>query len=241
MSSAPLHVEDREVADDPVDVVVARGRRAGLLGAASARRRRRCRPARRRRGGSASGTQYDVRLLTVLPGAPREPSSCRLGCAQSPIAEMFWLPCRSTWVAPIITCRLPYATTSKTLRNGIQPSTTSRLGEQRRDPGEEQRLAVGDHQVGVAGQLGEPDAEHRQQPHRAAEDLAVVLERVRDRGGADVGAGHVAHLASSANAATAAWYAASSPSRKRALNAAQSSSVPDAAAAYARWNFSSRS
>ena len=57
--------------------------------------------------GECFGTQYDVRLLTVLPGAPREPSSCRFGWAKSPIAEMFWLPCLSTWVAPIITCRLP--------------------------------------------------------------------------------------------------------------------------------------
>ena len=53
--------------------------------------------------GECRGTQYDVRLLTVLPGAPREPSSCLLGRAKSPIAEMFWLPNRSTWVAPIIT------------------------------------------------------------------------------------------------------------------------------------------
>ena len=64
--------------------------------------------------------------MTVLPGAPRTPSSWRFGCAQSPIAEMFWLPSRSIWVAPIITWRLPKGTTdSSTSRNGIQPSTTS--------------------------------------------------------------------------------------------------------------------
>ena len=53
------------------------------------------------------GTQYEVRLLTVFPGAPRTPRSWRFGRSHGPMAEMFWLPCRSTWVAPIITCRLP--------------------------------------------------------------------------------------------------------------------------------------
>ena len=59
------------------------------------------------RGGVLRDPVADVRLFTVLPGAPRTPSSCRFGLSKSPIAEMFWLPCRSTWVAPIITCRLP--------------------------------------------------------------------------------------------------------------------------------------
>ncbi len=106
VSPATLDVEDAEVGDDPVDVVVLR--RAGpaafarsgptpeTMSTLSTKTRVLC-----------FGTQYDVRLFTVLPGAPREPSSWRLGCAKSPIAEMFWLPCRSTWVAPIITCRLP--------------------------------------------------------------------------------------------------------------------------------------
>ena len=44
-----------------------------------------------------------------------------------------------------------------------------------------------------------------------------------------------------ANGRTAAWYVASSPARNRCSNAAHSSSVPAAAAAYARWNLSSRS
>jgi hypothetical protein len=54
--------------------------------------------------------------LTELPGAPRTPISCTLGLAWSPMAEMFWLPVRSIWLAIIMMWRRPDHTTSKTLR-----------------------------------------------------------------------------------------------------------------------------
>lgn len=56
-------------------------------------------------------------------GAPRTPSSWRAGLAQSPMQEMFWLPCRSIWLAPIITWRRPVAVSVRCWRNGSQPST----------------------------------------------------------------------------------------------------------------------
>ncbi len=61
----------------------------------------------------------------MLPGAPRTPRSCAFGRFQSPTHEMFWLPYRSSWLAPIITCRRPAATRSNTARYGNQPSTMS--------------------------------------------------------------------------------------------------------------------
>jgi hypothetical protein len=54
--------------------------------------------------------------LTELPGAPRTPTSCTFGLACGPMAEMFWLPVRSIWLAIIIMLRRPDHTTSKTLR-----------------------------------------------------------------------------------------------------------------------------
>ncbi len=59
----------------------------------------------------------------VLPGAPRTPSNCALGWAQSPMQEMFWLPNWSSWLAPIIACQRPAATMVNTDRYGSQPST----------------------------------------------------------------------------------------------------------------------
>ena len=64
-----------------------------------------------------------VGLFTVLPGAPRTPSSWALGRAQGPMQAMFWFPYRSIWVAPIITWRRPDQTTSNILPNGSQAST----------------------------------------------------------------------------------------------------------------------
>ena len=49
----------------------------------------------------------------VLPGAPRKPSSCALGLAQSPMQAKFWLPYRSIWLPPIITWRFPTARLEK--------------------------------------------------------------------------------------------------------------------------------
>jgi hypothetical protein len=58
----------------------------------------------------------------VLPGAPRTPSNCAVGRRQSPMQEMFWLPNRSIWAAPIITCRRPAASIVNTLAYGSHPS-----------------------------------------------------------------------------------------------------------------------
>ena len=102
-----LEVEDAEVGDDPADLVEPR-RRPERRRPGRSRRRRRCRPARRTRVASGSGSSSVVGWLMVLPGAPRKPSSCALGCCQSPMRAMFWLPYRSIWVAPIITWRWPY-------------------------------------------------------------------------------------------------------------------------------------
>ena len=59
----------------------------------------------------------------MLPGAPRTPSSCAFGFAHGPMHAMFWLPNRSTWVAPIITWRRPDQTMSNMRPNGIHAST----------------------------------------------------------------------------------------------------------------------
>ena len=62
----------------------------------------------------------------VLPGAPRKPSSCARRARRSRrCAAMFWLPNRSTWVAPIITWRRPDHTTSNIERYGFQPRRPS--------------------------------------------------------------------------------------------------------------------
>ncbi|SKS94855.1 Uncharacterised protein [Mycobacteroides abscessus subsp. abscessus] len=34
-------------------------------------------------------TQYEVAWLIVLPGAPRTPNICRVGCCKGPNAERF--------------------------------------------------------------------------------------------------------------------------------------------------------
>src|SRR5437763_6469474 len=59
-----------------------------------------------------------------FPGAPRTPMSCTFGRVQSPIAEMFELPKRSSCDAPSMACRRPDHTRSNTARNGRYPSTT---------------------------------------------------------------------------------------------------------------------
>ena len=64
------------------------------------------------------GKRYELAdgWLTELPGAPRTPTSCTLGRSWGPMAEMFWLPERSIWLAIIMMWRRPDHTTSNTLR-----------------------------------------------------------------------------------------------------------------------------
>ena len=83
---------------------------------------------------------------------------------------MFWLPNRSTWVAPIITWRRPLQTTSNMRRYGFQVSITraSASGDGL-VVGDERRLAVGHHQVGLEAGPGQPTADHRDGADRVGE------------------------------------------------------------------------
>ena len=91
------------------------------------------------------------------------------------------MPYRSSWLAPIITCRRPAATTPKTARYGSQPSIVS--------PSEQVRLAVAEQQVGGEGEPGQPRAEPGDDAHRAGQDLAVAAPRLGARHDADLGPG----------------------------------------------------
>ena len=57
--------------------------------------------------GLCFGTQYDVRLLTVLPGRTAGAEQLTLRLREVADRGDVLVAVRSTWVAPIITCRLP--------------------------------------------------------------------------------------------------------------------------------------
>ena len=77
---------------------------------------------------------------------------------------------------------------------------------------DEQRLAVGHHEVGLERRLGEPAADHREGADRVGQDLAVAAEALGDRDRAHLGAGRRPSRRSSQRRPPA-WYSASVDSR----------------------------
>ena len=63
------------------------------------------------------------------------------------------------------------------------------LDADRHDVLDEQRLAVGHHELGRDRRFGETPADHREGADRVGQDFAVVREAVGDRGGAHLGPG----------------------------------------------------
>ena len=113
-----------EVGDDPADLVEARRDRPELGGPVVADAATHVDLLDEHAWASGWGSSSWSVWLIVLPGAPRTPSSWAFGLCQSPMQAMFWLPYRSIWLAPIITWRGRPRRMSKTVRYGIQPSTT---------------------------------------------------------------------------------------------------------------------
>ena len=111
--------------------------------------------------------------------------------------------------------RRPDHTTSNIVRYGFQPATTFSgvVDTDREDVLDEQRFAVGHHELGRERRLGEPAADVGQRADRVGEDLAVAAEAVGDRDRAHLGASggplaYVAHRCPRA-CSTACWYSAS--------------------------------
>ena len=157
-------VQHGQVGDDQPQVVEpARRRRAGR-GAVVARRPQTM---------STCGHEHPRRVLAhpvagrvvdrVARRAARPRAAATLGRAQSPMHEMFWLPNRSIWLAPIITCRRPLASdvehAAGTAASPRPPGAVPGRGPIGGDASEQVRLAVGEQQVRRDGQPGQPGAE----------------------------------------------------------------------------------
>ena len=105
---------------------------------------------------------------------------------------MFWLPNRSTWVAPIITWRRPLHTTSNMRRYGFQVSTTRASGA-----GVASSLAMSIASPSVIIRSGSKLARASRPPIIGmvpiglARQLAVAPEALGHRDRAHLGPGHV--------------------------------------------------
>ena len=99
------------------------------------------------------------------------------------MAEMFWLPVRSIWLAIIMMWRRPDHTTSKTraVGHGRLADQLGRRGGEGRCAHHQGGLAVGQHEVGREGELGQPGTERRDGAERADHDLARLRARPRRR------------------------------------------------------------
>ena len=180
----------------------------------------------------------------VVDRVARARRACRAAAPSaapgSPMQAMFWLPYRSICDAPIITWRRPDHTTSNIVRYGFHASIglVGVVDAERDAVGDEQRLAVGHHEVGLEHVAGEPAAERRDRArsgwpgsrrrrgtHSATRDHARTSARRSTVG---------------AHSPTTFRYSAWSPqSRYFAFHAAHASGSL-ALAAYSFWNASSR-
>ncbi len=121
----------------------------------------------------------------VFPGAPRTPSNWAVGCAQEPMQEMFWLPYRSSWLAP----HHHVATTGggdAEHRAVGQPPLGPVVADQR-------GLAVAEHQVGSEGAAGQLGAQPGDQSDPAGQDLAIAPPRLGAGDDADLDAAGPGH------------------------------------------------
>ena len=159
------------------------------------------------------------------------------------MAEMFWLPVRSIWLAIIIMLRRPDHTTSKTVRYGMAASRTSSAGRAAMGGAPTMRAAS----PSVSTMSGEKVRLASRAPERgngaegADHDLARVAPDVGAGNDAGLGPGDagIAGLAHCGRSATLALYSSSSTKTYRLAKASHSAgSVADAA--YSFWNFSSR-
>ena len=205
----PAEVEDAEVRDQPVHVVEPRRRRSGGL-----------RPRAADAGDDVDLLDHDARGVLRHPvGRPVVDGVAR-GAAHAEELAVGLVP-RADGGDVLVAVpvdlggahhHVPLAVGDHGLQH--EPERHPALGDvgglaERRGAAQDPGLAVGQHQLRVRGVLGQPGAQRGEQAHRAAHDLAVVGEAVRDRDGAVLGPGHVGHarllLRFSLNAATAAW------------------------------------
>ncbi len=235
-----LEVEDAEVGDDAVDVVEPSAVRFEIAGPVVADTAHDVdggyEGAGRVRGDPVRGLVVD-RVARRAPHAEqlRARRGMRADEREVLVAELVDLAPAHHHVAP----PRPHDVEHRAVRVPARDDLLGVLDADGEDVLDEERLAVGHHELGRDRRLGEAPADDGKGADRVGEDLAVVRETVGDRGSADLGSGGrpVRHTVS--HAFTACWYSPSLTSIYRARNSFQASS-DFAEAVYARWNASSR-
>jgi hypothetical protein len=172
-------VEDGQVRDDPVHVVVLA---RGVVVADT--------------GHDVHGVHEDAR---VVPGDPV--ARAVVGGVARCAAEPQQLPGRllvvadagDVLVAEAVDLVRAHHHVPAAVRHDVEHPPVRHPALHRGLRGQQERLAVGQQQVGLGGQPGQPRAQRGQQAHRAGQDLARAEEQVGARHRADLGPGHVAH------------------------------------------------
>ena len=179
-----LEVEHAEVGDDAADLVEARRRR----------RRARRRGRSRRRDTTSTCSHEHLRRVVRDPVARGVVDRVARRAAEAEQLRLRLVPVadeREVLVAePVDLAARPSSrgagpTTRRRTSCGTG-STPRRPSSRRSTPtghgvGDEQRLAVGHHEVGLERRPGEPAADHRDRADRVGEDLAVAAEALGAR------------------------------------------------------------